>query len=107
MVFEVTLRTVEADGQALLIPRVEVEAYWTSLSDDAATVVELYPSPWYQRAVPQRVEACPERSRRDRPGPGTVAVREIPNQRAGATFGDGGLPRLVGEVDWPGEPAGG
>ena len=42
MVFEVTLRTVEADGQALLIPKVEVETYWTSLSDDVATVVELY-----------------------------------------------------------------
>ncbi len=42
MVFRVTLRTMEADGQALLIPRVEVETYWTSLSDDVATVVELY-----------------------------------------------------------------
>ena len=42
MVFEVTLRTVEAGGQALLIPKVEVETYWTSLSDDVATVVELY-----------------------------------------------------------------
>jgi hypothetical protein len=42
MVFYVTLRTVEADGQALLIPRVEVETYWTSLSDDVETVVELY-----------------------------------------------------------------
>ena len=42
MVFRVTLRTMEADGQALLIPRVEVETYWTSLSDDVATVVGLY-----------------------------------------------------------------
>ena len=42
MVFCVTLRTMEADGQALLIPKVEVETYWTSLSDDVATVVELY-----------------------------------------------------------------
>ena len=42
IVFCVTLRTLEADGQALLIPRVEVETYWTSLSDDAATVVRLY-----------------------------------------------------------------
>src|SRR3989304_4529565 len=33
---------MEADGQALLIPKVEVETYWTSLSDDVATVVELY-----------------------------------------------------------------
>jgi len=42
MVFCVTLRTMEADGQALLIPRIEVETYWTSLNDDVATVVELY-----------------------------------------------------------------
>lgn len=42
LVFCVTLRTMEADGQALLIPRLEVETYWTSLSDDAATVIRLY-----------------------------------------------------------------
>lgn len=42
MVFCVTLRTMKVDGQVLLIPEVEVETYWTSLSDDAATVVELY-----------------------------------------------------------------
>ena len=42
VVFSVTLRTTEADGQALLIPKIEVETYWTSLSDDVATVVELY-----------------------------------------------------------------
>ena len=42
IVFCVTLRTMEADGQALLLPRIEVETYWTSLSDDAATVVRLY-----------------------------------------------------------------
>ena len=42
LVFCVTLRTMEADGQALLIPQVEVETYWTSLSDDVATVVGLY-----------------------------------------------------------------
>jgi hypothetical protein len=42
MVFEVTLQTVEADGQVLLMPVVEVKTYWTSLSDDPGTVVELY-----------------------------------------------------------------
>ena len=42
MVFRVTLRTMEADGQALLIPKIEVETYWTSLSDDVAMVVKLY-----------------------------------------------------------------
>ncbi len=42
IVFEVTLRTLEADGQALLIPKVEVETWWTSLIDNVATVVGLY-----------------------------------------------------------------
>lgn len=42
IVFCVTLRTTEADGQALLIPRIEVETYWTSLNDDAETVIRLY-----------------------------------------------------------------
>ena len=42
IVFCVTLRTMEADGQTLLLPRVEAETYWTSLIDDAATVVRLY-----------------------------------------------------------------
>ncbi|MCL0049310.1 IS1380 family transposase [Dehalococcoidia bacterium] len=42
MVFEVTLRTAESDGQALLMPDVEVETYWTSLPDDPGTVVKLY-----------------------------------------------------------------
>ncbi|MCL0076121.1 IS1380 family transposase [Dehalococcoidia bacterium] len=40
--FCVTVRTVEADGQALLMPNVEVETYWTSLPDDPGTVVKLY-----------------------------------------------------------------
>ena len=42
MVFCVTLRTMEADGQELLIPTIEVETYWTSLNDDVATVDGLY-----------------------------------------------------------------
>ena len=42
LVFCVTLRTTEADGQALLIPETEVETYWTSLRDDVAKVIELY-----------------------------------------------------------------
>jgi hypothetical protein len=42
LVFRVTLRKIEADGQVLMIPRIEVETYWTSLSDDVATVIRLY-----------------------------------------------------------------
>lgn len=42
VVFRVSRRMTEADGQALLIPKVEVETYWTSLGDGVATVVGLY-----------------------------------------------------------------
>jgi hypothetical protein len=42
LVFGVTRRTTEDNGQMLLIPELEVETYWTSLSDDAATVIKLY-----------------------------------------------------------------
>jgi len=42
IVFSVTRRTTEANGQALLIPKLEVETYWTSLDDDAATAIALY-----------------------------------------------------------------
>jgi hypothetical protein len=41
-VFCVTKRTVEADGQVLLIPRIEVETWWTSLADDVETIIKLY-----------------------------------------------------------------
>lgn len=42
IVFRVTQRTVDANGQALLLPKVEVESYWTSLNVDVARVIELY-----------------------------------------------------------------
>jgi len=42
IVFRVTNRTVDASGQALLVPEVEVETYWTSLDADVAKVIELY-----------------------------------------------------------------
>jgi hypothetical protein len=42
LVFGVTRRTITDEGQVLLIPEVEVETYWTSLRDDAATIIELY-----------------------------------------------------------------
>ena len=41
-VFGVTRRTVKDNGQVLLLPELEVETYWTSLSDDAETIIELY-----------------------------------------------------------------
>ena len=37
-----TKRTVEADGQVLLLPKVEVESYWTSLDVGVTRVIELY-----------------------------------------------------------------
>ena len=42
IVFKVTRRTMEANGQVLLLPKVEVETYWASLTDDAATAISLY-----------------------------------------------------------------
>lgn len=42
IVFRVIKRTVDANGQALLFPKVEVESYWTSLDVDVARVIELY-----------------------------------------------------------------
>ncbi|MCL6444974.1 MAG: IS1380 family transposase [Alicyclobacillus sp.] len=42
MVFEVIERTTTADGQILLVPDMEVSAYWTSLPDDPAVLICLY-----------------------------------------------------------------
>ena len=42
LVFKVTERTIKADGQILLTPEIEVDTYWTTLSDPAAKVIELY-----------------------------------------------------------------
>jgi len=42
IVFRVVHREISSTGQMLLVPEVEVETYWTSLSDPAATVIELY-----------------------------------------------------------------
>ena len=42
IVFHVIERTIKGDGQRLLIPEVEVETYWTSLSEDPDRVIELY-----------------------------------------------------------------
>lgn len=42
-VFEVIERLTDAKtGQAFLIPEIEVNTWWTSLPEDAATVIELY-----------------------------------------------------------------
>lgn len=42
MVVEVVERSTRADGQVLLLPEVEVQAWWTSLPDDPDTVIRLY-----------------------------------------------------------------
>ena len=41
-VFKVTRRSITAQGQALLIPEVEVETWWTSLEATPEQVIELY-----------------------------------------------------------------
>lgn len=42
MVFRVIERTIRSDGQILLIPEIEVDAYWTSLLCAPWRVIELY-----------------------------------------------------------------
>ena len=42
IIFRVTRRTIERNGQVLLLPKVEVETYWTSLPDEPATIISLY-----------------------------------------------------------------
>ena len=42
MIVEAVERTTRANGQVLLLPEVEVQAWWTSLPDDPDTVIRLY-----------------------------------------------------------------
>jgi hypothetical protein len=40
--FEVIERTIDKHGQELLIPDIEVNTFWTNLSDESETVIRLY-----------------------------------------------------------------
>ena len=42
VIFEVTERTITADGQRLLVPDIEIATWWTSLKLSAKMVIELY-----------------------------------------------------------------
>jgi len=42
VVFEVTVRTIDRNGQPLLINQIEVSTYWTNLPDDAESIIRLY-----------------------------------------------------------------
>ena len=42
IVFKVVERTTDRNGQAFLVPEIEVETYWTSLLDKPETIIELY-----------------------------------------------------------------
>ena len=42
IVFCVTERSHSASGQIFLVPQLEVDTYWTSLRDDARTIIALY-----------------------------------------------------------------
>ena len=42
IVFCVTERSCSASGQIFLVPKLEVDTYWTSLRDDARTIIALY-----------------------------------------------------------------
>lgn len=41
-VFEVTERTIDRDGQILLLPEIEVNTFWTDLPEKPETVIKLY-----------------------------------------------------------------
>jgi hypothetical protein len=41
-VFEVTLRAADRDGYKYLIPDIEINTWWTNISDDAEDVINLY-----------------------------------------------------------------
>lgn len=42
IVFDVTVKTMERDGQILLIPEIEVDTYWTGLTEEADVIIDLY-----------------------------------------------------------------
>lgn len=42
IVFDVTVKMMERDGQILLIPDIEVNTYWTDLAEEAAVIIDLY-----------------------------------------------------------------
>lgn len=42
IVFDVTVKTMERDGQILLIPEIEVDTYWTDLTEEADVIIDLY-----------------------------------------------------------------
>jgi hypothetical protein len=42
LVLRVTERTIDRRGQMLMVPEIELEGWWTSLTSDEATVIELY-----------------------------------------------------------------
>ena len=42
VVFKVSKRTIDAKGQFLLIPDLEVDTYWTSLPDPPEAIIKLY-----------------------------------------------------------------
>ncbi|AZR72336.1 hypothetical protein BBF96_02375 [Anoxybacter fermentans] len=42
LIYKVTEETILPDGQTLLMPKIEVDTYWTSLPDEPKVIIELY-----------------------------------------------------------------
>ena len=42
VIFKVTERTIDAEGQVLLVPDIEVDTYWTSLNHSPEEVIKQY-----------------------------------------------------------------
>jgi hypothetical protein len=77
-VMRVIERTIDRDGNRLLVPKVTVEGWWTSLGEVACAddkVIALYCEHVYIRAVPLRVQ--------DRPRHRAAALGQIRHQRSG------------------------
>ena len=56
-VYKVVERTIDKNGQILLVPDIDFESYWTLLTVEPEGNHEPIPQSWHKRAISQRVEA--------------------------------------------------
>jgi hypothetical protein len=73
LVVRVTERTIDKKGQHLLVPDIELEGWWTSLTVSAAQVIELYKHHGMHEQFHSELQ--------DRPGPGAAAFGQVRHQR--------------------------
>ena len=76
VVFKVVRRTIDADGQRLLLPEIEVDTWWTSLKLPASDIIQPLSRARNQRTVSFGAEVGTR--------PGTPAERQVRDERPGA-----------------------